>query len=199
MLRSDLLAEVGVAVAHANASAQSPAGTGAEAVQRACAALGARVSGLALGDAQLQSEEALERAVDNVLEAGGTIDLLVVDGGGLFAAGEGRDALLASMQHSWNVTRAVVNRAYLAPGRSGRIVYLAPRPNAGAHAAATCAGLENLARTLSIEWARHHITPVTVAPGDDTTDAQLATLVAYLASGAGAYFSGCLLDLRGVA
>ena len=66
------------------------------------------------------------------------------------------------------------------------------------HADAACAGLENLARTLSIEWARHGITPVTIAPGASAMG-EAAALVAYLASPAGAYFSGCLLDLPGVA
>ncbi len=83
------------------------------------------------------------------------------------------------------------------PPKAGRIVYLAPAPDAGAPAPAACAGLENLARTLSIEWARHGITTVTVAPGVRTTAGEVAALTAYLASPAGAYFSGCLLDLRG--
>ena len=72
-----------------------------------------------------------------------------------------------------------------------------PRPDAGEHAPAACAGLENLARTLSIEWARHGITTVTIAPGAETPAGEVAALTAYLASPAGAYFSGCLLDLRG--
>ena len=95
------------------------------------------------------------------------------------------------------MTRAVVNVAFLPREEGGRIVYLAPRPLSGAHAGAARAGLENLARTLSIEWARHAITAVAIAPGDRTTDDVLAALTAYLASPAGGYFSGCLLDLRG--
>ena len=83
-------------------------------------------------------------------------------------------------------------------GRGGRIVYIAPSPQDGAHAEAARAGLENLSRTLSIEWARHQTTTVTIAPGDETAAQEVAALVAYLASPAGAYFSGCLLDLRGV-
>ena len=65
-----------------------------------------------------------------------------------------------------------------------------PRPRAP--------GLENLARTLSVEWARHGITVVTIALGDTTAPGEAAALIAYLASPAGAYFSGCQLDLRGV-
>ena len=122
-----------------------------------------------------------------------------MDGAGLFAGGA-REALVASLEASWNVTRALVNRAFItqAPNPpSRRIVYIAPAPDAGEHADAARAGLENLARTLSIEWARHAITLVAIAPGPDTPAEAIATLVAYLASPAGAYFSGCVLDLRG--
>ena len=78
----------------------------------------------------------------------------------------------------------------------GLAVLIAPPPGAGEHADAAAAGLENLARTLSIEWARFATRAVTVAPGDATGPGELAVLVAYLASPAGAYYSGCLLDLR---
>jgi hypothetical protein len=40
---------------------------------------------------------------------------------------------------------------------------------------------------------------VTIAPGTETGAGEVAALSAYLASPAGAYFSGCLLDLRGKA
>ena len=148
-----------------------------------------------------------------VAETGG-LDLLVVDGAGLFVhaltqGGTSHAALRACLDATWNVTRAVVNRAFLptesssgktSPGGSGgqKIVYLAPAPDAGAHAEAARAGLENLARTLSVEWARHGIAVVAIAPGTQTTAGEVAALTTYLASPAGAYFSGCLLDLRGV-
>ncbi len=124
----------------------------------------------------------------------GGIDMLVVDGAALFASGD----LRACLDGAWNATRAVVNLAFLLAGHGGRIVYLAPSPNTGDQADAARAGLENLARTLSVEWARHGITLVTIALGDATTPGEAGTLTAYLASPAGAYFSGCLLDLRGV-
>jgi len=132
--------------------------------------------------------------------------VLVVDGSSLFvcagrAAGGGpweqRRALLDCLDASWNLTRVLAAAAFLAPGRPGRIVYVAPAAEAGAHADAARAGLENLARTLSIEWARHAITTVAIAPGGGPEAAgEVAALSAYLASPAGAYFSGCLLDLR---
>ena len=128
-----------------------------------------------------------------VVESGG-VDVLVVDGVALFAAG----GLGGCLEGAWEATRAVVNDAFLPAARGGRIVYLAPAPGAGEQAEAARAGLENLARTLSVEWARHRITVVTIALGDTTAPGEAAALTAYLASPAGAYFSGCLLDLRGV-
>ena len=136
-------------------------------------------------------------------DAPAAIDMLVVDGAALFARG----GLHECLDGAWDATRAVVNLAFL-PARSnppahfnpstGRIVYIAPAPDAGKQADAARAGLENLARTLSVEWARHEITPVTIALGNATTPGEVAALCAYLASPAGAYFSGCQLDLRGV-
>lgn len=183
------------------------------AVADACAALGAQVSTCwPISDRSEPIEETvLDAAVTAVVGEAGGIDLLVVDGGCLFEhafarGGDGHVALRACMDTAWNATRAVVNHAFLvAPngdeerpaGRGGRIVYLAPAANAGEYAQAACAGLENLGRTLSIEWARYGITTVTVAPGAQTPAGEVAALVAYLASPAGAYFSGCLLDLRG--
>ncbi len=166
--------------------------------------LGARVIECALFDDVRATidEDAIDEVVDRALAQTGSLDQLVVDGAWLFAqAREGgvRDALVACLDASWNVTRAVANRAFLPESRGGRIVYLAPPADAGEHADAARAGLENLARTLSIEWARHAITTVAIAPGAATAPGEVATLSAYLASPAGAYFSGCLLDLRGPA
>jgi hypothetical protein len=78
------------------------------------------------------------------------------------------------------------------------VVYVAPAAGSGDRAEAARAGLENLGRTLSVEWARYGVTLVTIAPGAQTATTDVAALIAYLASPAGAYFSGCLLDLRGV-
>ena len=155
---------------------------------------------LSEGDGALLDEDAIDAAVEHLLADSGSVEMLVVDGAGLYAAGGGRAALVEGLQACWSVTRAVVNRAFMADAASPpprRIVFVAPAPGAGEHTEAARAGLENLARTLSIEWSRHGITPVALAPGDDTAADEVAALVAYLASPAGDYFSGCLLDLRG--
>jgi NAD(P)-dependent dehydrogenase (short-subunit alcohol dehydrogenase family) len=215
LLRPGLLDGVSILLAGARVSTDDRDGHGAfaPAVRDACAELGGRVSDCALLDAaSAQPEEgAIDEAAGRALAKVGSIDLLVVDGAGLFARAGARErgdddagasaaarhALVACLDASWNVTRAVANRAFLSDSRGGRIVYLAPPTGAEEHADAARAGLENLARTLSIEWARHAITTVAVAPGAATATGEVAALTAYLASPAGAYFSGCQLDLRG--
>jgi NAD(P)-dependent dehydrogenase (short-subunit alcohol dehydrogenase family) len=170
------------------------------AIEKACGELGA-------GTLRWSSGEAVPADAD----------ILVVDAARSFssAPGTARDnpaaaagaALRRSLDEAWQASHAVANAAFIEAGRPGRIFYLAPRcpalmdtiaAHAGTdHADAARAGLENLARTLSIEWARHAITTVALAPGPHTTPDQVASVVAYLASPAGAYFSGCQLDMRG--
>jgi NAD(P)-dependent dehydrogenase (short-subunit alcohol dehydrogenase family) len=209
LLRSGLLEGVSLLLARADEGARVEA-SAADAIRTACTGLGARVlecrpipagSPHGLGEAECEAE------VERALAEAGSIETLVVDGADLYAAAaaaasgdeseRARSALAACLDASWNVTRSLANRAFLERERPGRIVYVAPAPSAGEHAEAARAGLENLARTLSIEWARHAITVVTIAPGNATLAGEVAALTAYLASPAGAYFSGCLLDLQG--
>ena len=211
LLREDLLDGVAILVACGGATGMER--SYATAVEELCGELGARVASCGAGGAGggrggEEQEVALELSLDAARGQLAEIDMLVIDAAALFAAaaaepaadaGE-REMLIGCMQASWNLTRILVTSAFLARTggeRGGRIVYIAPAPDAGAHAEAARAGLENLARTLSIEWARYAITPVTIAPGRATTAGEVAALTAYLASPAGAYFSGCLLDLRG--
>jgi NAD(P)-dependent dehydrogenase (short-subunit alcohol dehydrogenase family) len=128
----------------------------------------------------------------------GALDGIVIDGAALFSASPAEAALQLAPAAIWNGARAFANEL-IAAGRGGRIFILAPLPDGGEHAAAAVAGIENLARTLSIEWARYGIATVAIAPGAQTGQAVLTELMAYLLSPAGAYFSGCLLDLRGPA
>ena len=203
LLRPGLLEGVSLLLAGA-AEPVAPFGI---AVGELCTELGARVHVCAPDVADVADEAVVDEMVSTAVLDIGSLDLLVVDGAGLFTrgaadGGDARSALRTCLGATWNVTRAVANLAFLPAGHGGRIVYLAPAANANRsevrrHAGAARAGLENLGRTLSIEWARHGITVVTIAPGDATAAGEVAALCAYLASPAGAYFSGCLLDLRG--
>jgi NAD(P)-dependent dehydrogenase (short-subunit alcohol dehydrogenase family) len=99
------------------------------------------------------------------------------------------DGARAALDGTWDVIRAHM----LPPGRTGGLIVLIAPPRGDSHHAAVRAGLENMARTLSIEWARFGIRPVAVLPG--APDA-VAELVAFLASRAGAYYAGCAFTLR---
>ena len=146
----------------------------------ACERLGAGVRAV---EADLLDEAAVEAAV-------GPCGALVVDARALFGAG-----LRAALDGTWCVMRATANAAFIPDRRGGKVVLVAPAPGAGEHAGALRAGLENLARTTSIEWSQYGITPTAVRPGANATAAEVAEVVAYLVSPAGDYFSGCALDL----
>ena len=116
----------------------------------------------------------------------GDADVLVFDGS---EAGDVR----AALDGAWLSIRPVATAAMIEHG-GGRIVLLAPPPG-GAVAAGVRAGLENLARTLSVEWARFAVRPVAILPGSATSSAEVAELAAFLASPAGEYYSGCAFEL----
>jgi NAD(P)-dependent dehydrogenase (short-subunit alcohol dehydrogenase family) len=116
------------------------------------------------------------------------LDVLVWDGAAAFAAAAGVDAVRAALDGAW---------AAIQPRATGpKLILLLAPPPGDAHAEAARAGLENLARTLSIEWARLGIRPVALHPGTATPAGEVAELAAFLSSPAGAYYSGCRFDLR---
>jgi citronellol/citronellal dehydrogenase len=129
------------------------------------------------------------------------------------------------VEGTWLMTHAVATRAMI-PAGGGKVVNVTLSPHHGlpgmAHSAAARAGVENLTRTLAIEWARFGIRLVAVAAGHFGTEVlakyprpvregvartvplgrlgepeEHAWLVAYLASPAGDYFSGAVLTLDG--
>jgi hypothetical protein len=110
----------------------------------------------------------------------GQVDAIVCDGRALFdAAGGGLPGLRAAADGCFAAARAVVYACFI-PAARGKIVLLAPADPA------TAAALENTARTLSIEWARHSIA-ISCVHERARSDA----LLAFLCSPAGDYHSGC--------
>ncbi|HWI70630.1 MAG TPA: hypothetical protein VNT55_01645 [Baekduia sp.] len=160
------------------------------------AALGARVVTV---DGDLADEDAVALAVGAL----GHIDVLVVDAASAFVdAGGGMAGLRTAVDDGWNVVRAVVNASWIpaegeeaaaasAPGGGGKVVFLAPVADAGEHANAVGAALENAARTLSVEWARFGVRITAIRPREGAAADERAELVAFLASPAGDYFTGC--------
>jgi NAD(P)-dependent dehydrogenase (short-subunit alcohol dehydrogenase family) len=167
-------------------------GGAAQATHTRLRALGAEVDELpgdVLADEDGAAAWARERA---------PLHAFVFDAGAHFGSG-GADALRATMELAWRAIRAVATGALIETQSPGRLLLVAPRPDAGRHAPAARAALENLARTLSVEWARYGITTVALWPGRATTDAELAELACFLISPAGGYFSGCRFELGIVA
>ena len=119
--------------------------------------------------------------------AGREAEVVVWDGAAAFGSFSGVEAVRAALDGGWDAIRGAL--------RDGLLIVLLVPPPGDAHAEAARAGLENMARTLSIEWARRGIRPVAIAPGEATSPAEVAELVAFLASPAGAYYSGCRFDL----
>jgi NAD(P)-dependent dehydrogenase (short-subunit alcohol dehydrogenase family) len=152
------------------------------------AALGARVVTV---DGDLADEDAVAVAVGAL----GRIDVLVVDAASAFVdAGCGIPGLRRAVDDGWNVVRAVVNASWVSEGGAaggGKVVFLAPATDAGEHANAVGAALENAARTLSVEWARFGVRITAVRPREGASADERAELVAFLASPAGDYFTGC--------
>jgi hypothetical protein len=121
------------------------------------------------------------------------IHALVYDGRPAFGGG-GEDPLRECTEQAWIAVHDVAAGA-LIPAGAGKVVLIGPRPDAGPFAAAARAALENLARTLSVEWARYGVTAVAIAPGARTGEDELAELVCFLVSPAGEYFTGCVFEL----
>jgi hypothetical protein len=160
-------------------------GGGADELALQLRSLGADVAALPSGD--VLDEDAARAWVD----AGLPLHALVHDAEPAFRA----EGLQPALEQAWIAARAVATGALIPSGTGGKLILLCPRPETGPHADAARAALENLARTLSVEWARHAITAVAVAPGPTTSAVELATFVSFLLSRGGDYLSGCRLDM----
>jgi NAD(P)-dependent dehydrogenase (short-subunit alcohol dehydrogenase family) len=152
---------------------------------------------------QITSHECSEVLVSQLLALGATVvargeagvpDAIVCD-----------VASLDALDQAWPVIQGVVADSMipagpLPDGATRKVLLIGPRPGGtGASSSEPArAALENLARTLSVEWARFSIVAAMVAPGEDTTDEEVATLAAFLCSSAGHYYSGCRFSLGGV-
>ncbi|MCE3265945.1 MAG: hypothetical protein K0S15_654 [Solirubrobacterales bacterium] len=181
----------------------------------------------------IRDDEAVDRLMDGVLERHGRIDLLVNNAGGQFLSpAEGisskgfRTVIELNVQGTWQMTHAAATKAFI-PQESGKVVSLTVSPHQGfpgmVHTGAARAAVENMMRTLSVEWARFGIRTVAVAVGQFDTETlrtkypkavvdnvagtvplgrlgseeELAWLVAYLASPAGDFYSGCVITIDG--
>jgi NAD(P)-dependent dehydrogenase (short-subunit alcohol dehydrogenase family) len=181
----------------------------------------------------IRDAEAVDSFVDGILERHGRLDLLVNNAGGQFLSPAEaitpkgfRTVIELNVQGTWQMTHAAATKAFI-PQEQGKILSLTVSPHGGfpgmVHTGAARAAVENMMRTLSVEWARFGIRAVAIAVGQfDTetlrtkypkevvenvagtvplgrlgTEEEMAWLIAFLASPAGDFFSGCVLTIDG--
>src|ERR671917_2823803 len=129
----------------------------------------------------IREEEQVEALVDGVLERHGRIDLLVNNAGGQYMSPAEditpkgfRTVMRLNVEGTWLMTHAVATKAMI-PAGAGKVVSITLSPHNGlpgmAHSSAARAGVENLTRVLSIEWARFGIRLTALASGHFGTEA----------------------------
>ena len=181
----------------------------------------------------IREEEAVERLIDRVLEEHGRLDVLVNNAGGQFLAPAEsitpkgfRTVIELNVQGTWLMTHAAATKAFIPQG-GGKVLSVTLSPHHGmpgmVHSGAARAAVENMMRTLAVEWARFGIKTCALAAGQFATETlltkypqvvvdnlersipigragraeEMAWLVAYLASPAGDFYSGTTITIDG--
>jgi NAD(P)-dependent dehydrogenase (short-subunit alcohol dehydrogenase family) len=185
------------------------------------------------GILDIREEEPVGRFFDGVLERHGRLDVLVNNAGGQFLSPAEaitpkgfRTVIDLNVQGTWLMTHAAATRAFIPQG-GGKVLSVTLSPHNGmpgmVHSGAARAAVENMMRTLAVEWARFGIKTVALAAGQFATETlltkypqvvvdnlersipigragrpeELAWLVAYLASPAGDFYSGTTITIDG--
>jgi citronellol/citronellal dehydrogenase len=181
----------------------------------------------------IRDEEAAERLVDAVLERHERLDVLVNNAGGQFLSPAEaitpkgfRTVIELNVQGTWLMTHAAATKAFIPQG-GGKVLSVTLSPHNGmpgmVHSGAARAAVENMMRTLAVEWARFGIRTCALAAGQFATETlltkypkvvvdnlersipigragrseEMAWLVAYLASPAGDFVSGTTITIDG--
>ncbi|HEX5713468.1 MAG TPA: SDR family oxidoreductase [Solirubrobacterales bacterium] len=181
----------------------------------------------------IREEEPVDAFFDGLLERHGRLDVLVNNAGGQFLSPAEaitpkgfRTVTELNVQGTWLMTHAAATKAFI-PQEGGKVLSVTLSPHNGmpgmVHSGAARAAVENMMRTLAVEWARFGIKTVALAAGQFATETlltkypqvvvdnlersipigragrpeEMAWLVAYLASPAGDFFSGTTITLDG--
>jgi citronellol/citronellal dehydrogenase len=181
----------------------------------------------------IRDESAVESLVDGLLERHGRLDVLVNNAGGQFLAPAEsitpkgfRTVIELNVQGTWLMTHAAATKAFIPQGE-GKVLSVTLSPHNGmpgmVHSGAARAAVENMMRTLAVEWARFGIRTCSLAAGQFATETlltkypqvvidnlehsiplgragraeEMAWLVAYLASPAGDFVSGTTITIDG--
>jgi citronellol/citronellal dehydrogenase len=181
----------------------------------------------------IRDEEAVGRLFDSLLARHGRLDVLVNNAGGQFMSPAEaitpkgfRTVIELNVQGTWLMTHAAATKAFIPQG-GGKVLSVTLSPHNGmpgmVHSGAARAAVENMMRTLAIEWSRFGIKLCALAAGQFGTETlrtkypqavvenversvplgrvgepeEMAWLVAYLASPAGDFFSGTTITIDG--
>src|SRR3954469_7997033 len=181
----------------------------------------------------IREEEPVDRFFDRLLERHGRLDVLVNNAGGQFLSPAEaispkgfKTVIDLNVLGTWLMTHAAATKAFIPQG-GGKVLSVTLSPHNGmpgmVHSGAARAAVENMMRTLAIEWARFGIKTVALAAGHFATETlltkypqsvvdnvarsiplqrtgraeEMAWLVAYLASPAGDFFSGTTITIDG--
>ncbi len=146
-----------------------------EKVDAGLAALGLPADRAAGRTCDIREAEQCDALVDAAKEAFGRVDVLVNNAGGQFPSpaehlsSRGFEAVVRNnLSGTFHMTRAAATRAMI-PARRGRVVNVIADIARGfpgmVHTGAARAGVENMTKTLAVEWAAHHVQVNAVAPG----------------------------------
>ena len=198
------------------------------------AALAAGLPGSFAGESlDIREEEPVDAFFDALLEHHGRLDVLVNNAGGQFLSPAEaispkgfRTVIELNLTGTWLMSHAAATKAFI-PGGGGKILSVTLSPHNGmpgmVHSGAARAAVENMMRTLAIEWARFGITTCAIAAGQFATETlltkypqevvaqvehsipigrtgrpeEVAWLLAYLASPAGDFYSGTTITIDG--
>ncbi len=123
----------------------------------------------------IRKTKQIEKVVEHIKDKWGQLDILVNNAGGQFPA-------LAEMisENGWNavinnnlngtfyMTKAMANNFFI-PKKSGIVVNIIANIYRGfpgmAHTGAARAGVDNLTKSLAVEWCKHNIRINAIAPG----------------------------------
>ena len=180
----------------------------------------------------IRDNDQIASFVDATLARLGRIDVLVNNAGGQFPSPvvamspKGFEAVVRNnLVGTFQVTHAIGTKA-MVPARRGRIVNITANVSRGfpgmAHTGAARAGVENLTRSLAVEWAPYGIQVNAVAPGTIVSSGterypaflmeraqaktparrlgvveEVSHLVVYLSSDAAQYITGAVIPIDG--
>jgi len=181
----------------------------------------------------IRDEEAVDGFFDKALADHGRIDVLINNAGGQFLAPAEsitpkgfRTVIELNVQGTWLMTHAAATKAFIPQG-AGKVLSVTLSPHNGmpgmVHSGAARAAVENMMRTLAVEWARFGIRTCALAAGQFATETlltkypqvvvdnlersipigragraeEMAWLVAFLASPAGDFVSGTTITIDG--